>query len=144
MALVLLPAFVMSDHQEKPADLMQTDRCCWGWWRIHSQQHHSVFAAVYPSYFWQMQRDQLSRDSPIWPPSSFTVRLQDLLHFYSSLFNSNSYPFCQFQCALIVRGLEQAQWWTPQITLPDVATFNTQSRQCLTAFLSVSVVVRFC
>lgn len=95
MALALLPTFVMSEHLKRPARLMQTDRCCWDWWRIHSQQHHSGFPALYPSYSWQMQWDQLFRDFRIWSLSYFPFTYQDLLHFYSSFPYNNSNPFLQ-------------------------------------------------
>lgn len=100
MALALLPVFVMSEHSEKPADLMQTDRCCWGWWRIHCQQHYSVFPLLYPSYSWQMQRHQFSTNFPIFPPSSFPFRCQKLLNLSSSLPYSHPFPQCTVQVCL--------------------------------------------
>lgn len=79
---------------------MQTDRCCWGWWRIHCQQHYSVFPLLYPSYSWQMQRHQFSTNFPISPPSSFPFRCQKLLNLSSSLPYSHPFPQCTVQVCL--------------------------------------------
>lgn len=50
----------------------------------------------------------------------------------------------EHKCAFTARSLEWAQGWTRQITLQDVAMFNTQSWRCLAASPSISMVVRTC
>lgn len=132
MALTLLPVFVMSKHKEKTADLMQTDRYCWGWWRIHFQQHHSAFSALYPSYSVQIQWDQLYRDFTIWPLSSFPLRYQDLLHFYSSLLIATATLNTVQMCC---KKSQMGSVVSSTIILLDVAVFNTQSWQVLSLFL---------
>lgn len=54
----------------------------------------------YPTYSWQMQQNQLSKDFLIWPPSSFPFRHQDLLRFCSSLPYSNPFPQSTVQMCL--------------------------------------------
>lgn len=125
---------------------MQLDRCCWGWWRIRSQQHHSVFPPLHHSYSQQMQQDQLSRDFPICPPSSFSsgIRISFTSPPHFPRATATHFLRVQFSSAFAAGSLERARWWALQTKLLDVATFDTQSWHCSTAFLSTSMVVRPC